>query len=173
MGLLGEIIGDTKNVISQGIQGAKAIQPYINEKYSGLVSAVKNSYNGFVNDVKSIPTLLHDMLHFRTFANDVKNGMKYAASKKSDNELNGKPHSSYYQDVKDGYRISKLDRTNPLFHNRLRQYLGLKDELPYDKEKQKELDRIKQLRKVINVRRMTISDDMRLSLDKKRNRKKA
>lgn len=172
MGLLGEVLNSTKNAISQGIQGAKAIIPYVNDKCTGLVSAVKNNYNGFIDTVKSIPSLFNNILHFRTFANDVNNGMNFAAEKRRQEKLYGIPHESYMKDVKDGYQASKEIRTNPIVYTNFRRHKGLPEELPYDKEKQKQLDRINQLRKITNIRRMTIADDVRLSLNKKRNRKK-
>ena len=166
MGLLGQIgdmaVNAIKNTVSQGIQGAKAIQPYVNNKFNGLTSAIQQKFHNFVDTVKGIPTLINDMRNIPTFMHDVRNGMRYHQSKQLEHAMYGTPKGSYFDNIKQGYRISKRDRTDPVFHNKLRQHFGMPAELPPIDDK----ERIRAFKKLINVKRITANEKVKLSLEK-------
>ena len=176
MGLLGALgdmdVDKVKETVPQGILGGKAIQPYVN-KVTGLTSAVKNVYNNFINNIKNIPTLINDMIHFPTFMKDLEKGIKYANYETLGNELSGKPTGSYFANIKKGYQISKRDRTDPIFHNQLRERLGKPIEFPPVKTlTQKELNENKRrndIRKRLSAKRLTVEESLRLNRDENKN----
>ena len=156
MGLIDAIVNKTH----QGILGAKAIQPYIADKYNGLTSAIHNKFNNFIDNVKSIPTLINDVKNFSTFMNDLRNGMKYARN-------NGKPSDSYFEKVKKGYKLSKLDRTDPIFHQGLREYFNMPPELSPSNYSAPRKKRINSFLKLITKQRITPKDDLKQQQQKK------
>ena len=108
MGLIEAI----NNKVSQGILGAKAIQPY-NKTNNGLLSKINRRIDDLVDTVKGIPTFVNDLMHFQTFMHDVNYANKYAKYKQLQNELTGKKYDSTFADYKEGYRLSKHLRANP------------------------------------------------------------